>query len=262
MNPYNNNRDDVECGLMPSGFEPGEMDIMCGRGSANGNREGNNAFTEIIQANLHLYLKASSRVGKTAVVAEILDRMHSSGARFLKKDVNSQRWRQMNRGQAHVKIGHAIRDMIRHHGKDVSTLRDRINRSNEKFHRANAAKARNTHFGKRQTRSRSLSDLPAPKTLFSIDKDISGSRSSYVSTVNVVSDVFKALNDMYDVDPSCDDNNSHPLPGNSSGNLRNIFDETPVPAPDPCDALHDDLIDLVSLGLNGTQFQRYYYNSP
>jgi hypothetical protein len=256
MNPDCSKIGDMESGLMPSGFEPDGMDIVCGRGWANVSREGNKAFTAIIQINLHLYLKASCRVEKTAIVGDILDRIVGSGARFFKKDKNTQRWRQMNREESHVKIGHAIRDMIRHHGKDVATLRQTIKRSPRRFQRAHSARAKKTHPVKRHKRSRSLSDL-SPKTVFAIDEDVSDTRSSFANVFDVFADTLQKLSDMNDDDPPCDDNMHHI---NSSGNLRNIFDETPLPVETPCATLHDEMIHPVFMGLDGFHFQRSHYN--
>jgi hypothetical protein len=224
-------------------LEPDVMDIVCGRGWANVYREGNKAFTEIIQSNLHLYLKASSRKEKTAVVVEVLDQIPGSCARFLKEDKKRQRWRRLTREEAHVKIGHAIRDMIRHHGKDFTTYKTKSR--TEKFQRAQSTEAKQRHHMKSHKRSRSLADLLDPKTLFDNDEDVGVTHSSNVSTVNLFTDFFQTLQGMYEADPPCVD--IYPTNRNDfSGNLRNIFDETPLPA--EIIYLHDETIYPIATG--------------
>jgi hypothetical protein len=230
---------DALCGWMPLGFKPHDMDIVCGRGWANAHREGNQAFTEVIQANLHLYLKASSRIEKSTVVSEVLDRVLCSGARFLKEDKVSQRWRYLTREEAHSKVGHSIRDMIRQHRKDVATLPEKIKRPTERFQRAFSLDTKKCYQAKSHRRSKSLADLLTPKTLFENDKDVDATRPSLFSSECFFVDEFKNLGNMYDADLPC--KGSHPTnASNTSGNLRNIFDETPLPAQTSCDAPPDE----------------------
>jgi hypothetical protein len=107
-------------GILPQGFLPTETDILCGRGKAFVNHNGNKYFSDIVRNNLHRYADAPRRLDKSKVVASVVAEILDSGARFVKQEKNSGRWYQMNEDQAHEKTGHAIRDLI----KSMSTAGD------------------------------------------------------------------------------------------------------------------------------------------
>lgn len=99
---------------------PLETDVLCGRGNAHSNREGNKAFSEICRDNLRQYIAAPTRTEKIRVVSSVLEQVLATGARFVKMDRSTKSWYQASKKEAHDKTGHAMRDMIR-----ISTIENR-----------------------------------------------------------------------------------------------------------------------------------------
>lgn len=105
-------------------FAPLAADIVCGRGNFAVNHPGNMVFNEICRSSLDDYASASRRVDKSMVVASVLKEVtEDAGARFVKKHRNQ--WYQMTMEQAHDKIGHCIRDMIRGDEKEKKTSKSK-----------------------------------------------------------------------------------------------------------------------------------------
>lgn len=60
-------------------------------------------------------MKSVNRFGKSLVVHTIVDTIHSSGGRFLKKEFQTGKWHELSDQQAKEKVGHAIRDAVNAH---------------------------------------------------------------------------------------------------------------------------------------------------
>merc|ERR1712224_555958 len=116
--------------MLPEDYAPAVNDILCGRGNVFSSHQGNRFFVQIIRDNLQEYMEAKSRPEKIQVVDDILRKIRVSGARFAKLDSKTQRWYELNDVQAHQKIGHAIRDMIRLLGKHSSKISSTSSKSN------------------------------------------------------------------------------------------------------------------------------------
>ena len=94
--------------------QPTENDILCGRGKKHNKNLGNIKFSNMIKSNLQRYHDAQKPIERTIVVGSLLAEHIESDTRFFKKDPNSSsQWHQMSDEQAHDKIGHAIRDMLK-----------------------------------------------------------------------------------------------------------------------------------------------------
>eukprot|EP00934_Nitzschia_sp_Nitz4_P005923 Nitzschia sp. Nitz4//scaffold109_size72162//14578//15747//NITZ4_005836-RA/size72162-snap-gene-0.93-mRNA-1//1//CDS//3329532733//5913//frame0 len=103
--------------MLPESFTPGEFDVICQRGKDSFEHCGNKRFRELIDRHLQSYLAAGSRQEKTKIVTNIFDYIRqqaiapSSG--FVKKDLLTRRWYQVNEKEARDKVGQALRDSIK-----------------------------------------------------------------------------------------------------------------------------------------------------
>lgn len=217
---------------MPEEFEPAAMDIICGRGCQYSTRPGNKIFANIVQSHLQEYQEARTRIDKTMVVAQVLERVLETGARFLKKDKSTQRWMEMNREQSHSKCGHAIRDTIRlqeKSGKITSSTSTTPLR-----HSAEAHKTPMTEKIFSQKRVRSYNDIfvaHAPKSLIHdtfapipiidndcVDNNRTSIRSSCFGRLSIQSNgsmlasVLQAVDALNESPASCDTFDDTPLP--------------------------------------------------
>ena len=104
--------------LLPADFIPNEStDILCGRGNFAVNHPANIVFNEIVRSSHQGYANAKRRVDKSMVVASVLKELtEDAGTRFVKRQ--GKQWYEMTTEQAHDKIGHCIRDMIRQETKE------------------------------------------------------------------------------------------------------------------------------------------------
>jgi hypothetical protein len=103
-------------------YTPTDEDILCGRGKACEKHPGNKKFSAAIKANLQTYGKASKRLDKSNVVASTLRSLQENGARFIKLDRRTKQYHELSDGQAHVKTGHAIRDLLKQNSGPSSSI--------------------------------------------------------------------------------------------------------------------------------------------
>jgi hypothetical protein len=99
--------------LLPSQYQPSEIDIVCERGKAFAQHPGNKKFSEAIRSNLQRYVEAHKRVDKSLIVAYVTSSLRQGGGRFIKLDNKSKRYYEISQDQAHGKTGHAIRDLLK-----------------------------------------------------------------------------------------------------------------------------------------------------
>jgi hypothetical protein len=76
---------------------PRRSDILFGRGSDCWNHCGNKKFRRIIAKYQEKYHSKEFRSEKVTLVAEIVDEIRSSGARFLRRDGESNLWEEVDR---------------------------------------------------------------------------------------------------------------------------------------------------------------------
>jgi hypothetical protein len=100
-------------GQLPEDYAPSDTDILCGRGRAYLEHSGNKTFSETVRANLQRYIEAPKKCGRTSVVASVAHSLKDSGVRFIKQDKLSNLYCELSVHQAHNKIGHAIRDLLK-----------------------------------------------------------------------------------------------------------------------------------------------------
>jgi hypothetical protein len=94
--------------------QPTELDVLCGRGNIYSSHPGNVAFQRVICENMDKYASANGgRPEKVKVVDNVMKLVKQSGARIVKLEVETNRWYQISRAEAHQKCGHCLRDTIR-----------------------------------------------------------------------------------------------------------------------------------------------------
>ena len=95
-------------------YTPNDSDVLGGRGSAVRLFPGNHNFLKIVKQYQPLYFSATTtKKKKGEIVMDIMEKIKSSGGRFLKLDnVNNDcgEWVCMNLDESRKKIGQALRD--------------------------------------------------------------------------------------------------------------------------------------------------------
>lgn len=99
-------------------YQPGAYDVVCGRGKGSYNRPGNKRFRSLVATYIPKYLKARSKMDKSMVLNDIIDKVRSfnnpdtgSPAQFVKY-TKSSGWVLIGDEHAREKVGHAIREAI------------------------------------------------------------------------------------------------------------------------------------------------------
>ena len=97
---------------LPSNYEIGPNDVVCGRGKGSYNRPGNKKFRALVQEHVREYMKAKTKLDKSMVLSSIVERVRDqNGGRFVKRRRNGE-WYEIGDDQAREKVGHAIREAI------------------------------------------------------------------------------------------------------------------------------------------------------
>jgi hypothetical protein len=78
--------------LLPAGYQLGDNDVYCGRGSLCFNHIGNRRFRSIVSKNLLRYINAATKHEKTLIIQDVVDFIRSTssnGGGFVKRDGDS-----------------------------------------------------------------------------------------------------------------------------------------------------------------------------
>jgi hypothetical protein len=97
--------------VMTSSFQPGDNDVVCGRGKGSYNRPGNKRFRAIAQQYIAKYTASKTRLDKSLVINTVIEKVREHG-RFVKYDSKKKRWMSINEELTREKVGHAIREAI------------------------------------------------------------------------------------------------------------------------------------------------------
>jgi len=95
---------------LSEGCQPGEYDVLCGRGRTAYSSVGNQRFYRTIERNMDRYFSLGNRHNKAEIIMEIVASIREAGGRFLKKDEDSSLWFEIGDKMARDKVGHAFRD--------------------------------------------------------------------------------------------------------------------------------------------------------
>jgi hypothetical protein len=87
----------------------GPHDVLCGRGGATNNHEGNRHFRAIVVDHQTEYLIAR-KMEKAVIARQIVEAVHSNGGRFLKRDKTAHSWIEVPSKQATAKTSQALRE--------------------------------------------------------------------------------------------------------------------------------------------------------
>ncbi len=96
-------------------YGPNEHDVVCSRGKVFYSLPGNVRFRNTIRCYIPVYLAASSKMDKSAVIDKIVDNaLNATNAptRFMKYHSRTCTWSIMGHDQVRDKVGHALREAI------------------------------------------------------------------------------------------------------------------------------------------------------
>lgn len=106
--------------------QPCEYDILCGRTKKCYENEGNRKYRLIITAHFPKYnSQTMRRCDKTIMVREIVNRLYDEGTYFFRQ-VGKDQWHRLDKKQARLVVGHALRDEALKMTKFVATLEHRL----------------------------------------------------------------------------------------------------------------------------------------
>ena len=99
--------------VLPKGFVPHELDVICAKGRQRFNHPGNCRLRKFVQENISDYRAARSKMDKTIVVASIVDTIQEArpNGGFIKKEGKS--WVRVSDKVAREKVGHMIRAAVK-----------------------------------------------------------------------------------------------------------------------------------------------------
>ena len=125
---------------------PGEFDILLGRGRTSYDHVGNKRFRAFIGVHVHQYMGTNSRTEKSKTVDAIYDDIVSVGGRFLRQDTATGLWHPVERKIAREKIAHALRDAVNHRIKtnDTTDMGDFVLARNGRMEREESSVATGT----------------------------------------------------------------------------------------------------------------------
>lgn len=114
MNPH-----DILC-------EPTDLDVLHGRDNHSVRHVGNICFRTMIGYSLEHYVILTNRSEKREFLSAIVDAIHNSGGRFLRRRLHGGGWEQDDIHKAKATVGQALRDVIKKHQKkhNCSSLMD------------------------------------------------------------------------------------------------------------------------------------------
>ena len=76
-------------------FQPGDYDVICGRGKRSAHHAGNTRFKLVIHLYLDKYLRAKTKIDKSLLVIEIVNIIRNANGAFVKpstKQKGQQQW--------------------------------------------------------------------------------------------------------------------------------------------------------------------------
>lgn len=123
---------------LPENFEPGDDDVICGRGKKCYTHIGNERFRERVLTFLDEYSMTKSKLDKSGVLSKVVDevRQYSPNGGFIKQDANG-RWHEVGDFLAREKTSQAFRDAL--HDRYKSSNLSKKKRRQEEQARASSS---------------------------------------------------------------------------------------------------------------------------
>lgn len=79
--------------MLPEDFQPGETEVIIGRGKKCATHSGNRRFRELVNEELTEYSEATTKAHKSTIIVRILTQVRAlSPHPFVKQDLTSRRW--------------------------------------------------------------------------------------------------------------------------------------------------------------------------
>lgn len=130
--------------FLDENFEPGQYDVVCGRGRKCSTHVGNARFREIVISYLEKYSNAE-KLEKSNILFEIVNKVRQESPRggFVKKDAVSGRWQAVGDFLAREKTSQAFRDALHDQYKSSNTSKKKRRRAEqaERLHRSFAQRS-------------------------------------------------------------------------------------------------------------------------
>jgi hypothetical protein len=152
---------------LPSNFEPGPDDVICGRGKKCYNHIGNERFRQRVMTHLEEYSLAKSKLDKSGVLSKVVDevRQQSPNGGFVKQDEHGA-WHEVGDFLAREKTSQSFRDAL-HERYKSSNLSKKKRRQEEQ--------SKNTSSAATITRS----EYEISSRLERISSELLGARKSF-----------------------------------------------------------------------------------
>ena len=110
--------------------EPTDQDVLCRRGTLNKKHPGNMAFQQLILDHSTAYAAATGRNVKGKIGDHVLQQVHTMlGARFLKKDDDTNQWYEINRTDALTITKQRLYKAIRKNNNRSTNSKHDVNRT-------------------------------------------------------------------------------------------------------------------------------------
>jgi hypothetical protein len=100
----------------------GPHDVLCGRGGATNNHEGNRRFRSIVVEHQTEYLTAR-KMEKAVIARQIVEAVHNNGGRYLKRSKTADTWVEVPLKQATAKTSQALREGLDVRNKTVRSTK-------------------------------------------------------------------------------------------------------------------------------------------
>jgi hypothetical protein len=100
----------------------GPHDVLCGRGGATNNHEGNRRFRSIVVEHQTEYLTAR-KMEKAVIAQQIVQAVHNNGGRYLKRSKSADTWVEVPIKQATAKTSQALREGLDVRNKTVRSTK-------------------------------------------------------------------------------------------------------------------------------------------
>jgi hypothetical protein len=99
---------------LQDGFQPGPNDVVCARGKSFWDHKGNQKYRMLIAKSTNKYASTTNKLAKTLIVSEIIEAVHMSGGKFVKKEKAStgqgESWAEVHEILAREKVSQSLRD--------------------------------------------------------------------------------------------------------------------------------------------------------
>merc|ERR1712232_994988 len=87
-----------------------DLDVLFGRGGRGNHHKGNKRYRSLVNSHKEKYRKIKDKQAKTAIARSIVQKINSSGGRFLMYDKTKSKWMEVPSVRARTKVSQALRE--------------------------------------------------------------------------------------------------------------------------------------------------------